>query len=58
MGGFLGPVSDPDKRKKSLSAELANGRLAMVAFLGLCVQALAVGEGALGSLNKFAATFN
>merc|ERR1711948_168540 len=34
--------------------EIKHGRLAMVASFGLCVQALAVGEGALGSLAKFA----
>jgi len=37
-------------------AEIKHGRLAMVAFFGLGVQALTVGEGALGSLAKFAST--
>lgn len=36
--GFLGPVSDPEARKKKLSAELANGRLAMVAIIGMFFQ--------------------
>ena len=33
--GFLGPVADPEARKKKLSAELANGRLAMMAIIGM-----------------------
>merc|ERR1711904_518900 len=37
-------------------AEIKHGRLAMVSFLGFSVQALAVGEGALGSLAKFSNT--
>merc|ERR1719188_1964992 len=36
--GFLGPVSDADARKRQLSAELANGRLAMVAIIGMFFQ--------------------
>jgi hypothetical protein len=36
--GFLGSVSDPEARKKKLSAELANGRLAMVAIIGMFFQ--------------------
>jgi len=36
--GFLGPVTDPESRKKKLSAELANGRLAMVAIIGMFFQ--------------------
>jgi len=37
-------------------AEIKHGRLAMVAFFGFFVQALAVKDGALGSLAKFAST--
>ena len=33
--GFLGPVKDPEARKKKLSAELTNGRLAMMAIIGM-----------------------
>ncbi|CAL1138046.1 unnamed protein product [Cladocopium goreaui] len=36
--GFLGPVKDPEARKKKLSAELANGRLAMMAIIGMFFQ--------------------
>merc|ERR1711879_388173 len=40
--GFLGitgsSIEDPEKRKRSLNAELANGRLAMVAILGMFFQ--------------------
>merc|ERR1712070_110576 len=36
--GFLGPVADPESRKKKLSAELANGRLAMMAIIGMLFQ--------------------
>merc|ERR1712070_876981 len=36
--GFAGGIKDPDARKKSLSAELANGRLAMVAIIGMFFQ--------------------
>merc|ERR1712066_119986 len=36
--GFLGPVADPEVRKKKLSAELANGRLAMVSIIGMFFQ--------------------
>ncbi|CAE8634065.1 unnamed protein product [Polarella glacialis] len=36
--GLLGPVKDPESRKKKLSAELANGRLAMMAIIGMFFQ--------------------
>merc|ERR1712217_62492 len=55
--GSTGKASDVQINRLR-EAEIKHGRLAMVAFFGLCVQALAVREGALGSLNKFAATFN
>eukprot|EP00438_Fugacium_kawagutii_P005194 Skav234131 [mRNA] locus=scaffold753:204224:214105:- [translate_table: standard] len=33
--GFFPSVADPEARKKKLSAELANGRLAMMAIIGM-----------------------
>jgi light-harvesting complex I chlorophyll a/b binding protein 1 len=38
--GYLGgkPVADPEKRKTKLNAELANGRLAMMAIIGMFFQ--------------------
>merc|ERR1712207_97756 len=46
MGGFLGlgsvgvsaSIEDPEVRSKKLAAELANGRLAMVAIIGMFFQ--------------------
>merc|ERR1719408_220008 len=35
---FIGTVSDPAERKTKLAAELANGRLAMVAIIGMFFQ--------------------
>ncbi|CAE8672147.1 unnamed protein product [Polarella glacialis] len=35
---FLGKVSDPEARKTKLAAELANGRLAMMAIIGMFFQ--------------------
>jgi len=36
--GMFGPVTDPVKKERSLNAELANGRLAMVAITGMVIQ--------------------
>jgi len=36
--GLLGPIDDPETRKTKLSAEIANGRLAMVAIIGMFFQ--------------------
>ena len=56
-GGAFDPLGlgsgDPDRVFKLREAELKHGRLAMIACLGFGVQALAFGEGALGSLKKF-----
>ncbi|CAE8672146.1 unnamed protein product [Polarella glacialis] len=41
---FLGKVSDPEARKTKLAAELANGRLAMMAIIGMFFQ-----DGLIGS---------
>ena len=35
---FLGKVSDPTAKKSKLNAELANGRLAMMAIIGMFFQ--------------------
>lgn len=61
-GGYFDPLNlasptDPERAFKLKTAEIKHGRLAMVAFLGFGVQALTTGEGALGSLAKFAGTF-
>jgi len=62
-GGVFDPLNlatpgkaGSDQINRLREAEIKHGRLAMVAFFGFCVQALAVGEGALGSLAKFAST--
>jgi len=36
--GMFGPVLDPEKKKRSLNSEIANGRLAMVAITGMVLQ--------------------
>jgi len=36
--GLLGPVTDPAEREKKLNAEIANGRLAMFAIMGMLFQ--------------------
>merc|ERR1719422_1185827 len=38
LGFGAGGVEDPEKRKRSLNAELANGRLAMMAIIGMFFQ--------------------
>merc|ERR1712224_132123 len=62
-GGAFDPLSlatpgkaEKDQVNRLREAEIKHGRLAMVAFFGFGVQALATGEGALGSLAKFAST--
>merc|ERR1712050_367086 len=62
-GGVFDPLglatpgkAGSDKINRLREAEIKHGRLAMVAFFGFGVQALTVGEGALGSLSKFAST--
>merc|ERR1711959_556856 len=35
---FIGKVADPEEKKKKLAAELANGRLAMMAIIGMFFQ--------------------
>jgi light-harvesting complex II chlorophyll a/b binding protein 4 len=60
-GGVFDPLGlasgDDEKAFRLKTAEIKHGRLAMVAFLGFGVQALATGKGALGSLASFANTF-
>ncbi|BDA44939.1 Chlorophyll a-b binding protein CP29 [Coccomyxa sp. Obi] len=60
-GGYFDPLGlasgDDARTFKLKEAELKHGRLAMVAFLGFGVQALSTGQGALGSLAKFASSF-
>merc|ERR1719436_101590 len=46
--GMFGPVTDPEKKKRSLNSELANGRLAMLAITGMFVQ-----EGIFGTTNMW-----
>merc|ERR1719356_995041 len=36
--GLFGPVMDPERRKRSLNSEIANGRLAMMAMVGIVIQ--------------------
>lgn len=60
-GGYFDPLgltsTSPERTFKLQTAEIKHGRLAMIAFLGFAVQAFSTGEGALGSLAKFAKTF-
>jgi light-harvesting complex II chlorophyll a/b binding protein 4 len=57
-GGYFDPLGltsgDAAKTFSLKTAEIKHGRLAMLAFLGFSVQAFSTGEGALGSLAKFA----
>ena len=53
---FLGKVEDPEARKSKLAAELANGRLAMMAIIGMffqvrCWKALAVATAQMHTYN-------
>jgi light-harvesting complex II chlorophyll a/b binding protein 4 len=52
----LASEEDPERAFRLKTAEIKHGRLAMVAFLGFGIQAGVTGEGALGSLAKFAAS--
>uniref|UniRef100_UPI0027293F4F Chlorophyll a b binding CP29 n=1 Tax=Chlorella ohadii TaxID=2649997 RepID=UPI0027293F4F len=60
-GGAFDPLNlasdDSERTQKLREAEIKHARLAMVSFLGYTVQAWYTGEGALGSLNKFANGF-
>lgn len=55
-GGVFDPLGfasgDPVKVQRLKEAEVKHGRLAMIAFLGFSVQALATGEGVFGSLSR------
>ncbi|MEW5300025.1 MAG: hypothetical protein WDW38_002854 [Sanguina aurantia] len=58
-GGIFDPLNlasdeNPERTFSLKTAEIKHGRLAMVAFFGFGIQALAFNEGALGSLAKFA----
>merc|ERR1712078_415936 len=62
-GGVFDPLglatpgkADNNRVNRLREAEIKHGRLAMVAFFGFGIQALTTGEGALGSLAKFAST--
>merc|ERR1712167_505906 len=62
-GGAFDPLglatpgkSNSDQITRLREAEIKHGRLAMVAFFGFGIQALAVSEGAMGSLAKFSGT--
>ncbi|KAL4424179.1 hypothetical protein ABPG75_001480 [Micractinium tetrahymenae] len=60
-GGVFDPLNlasdDSERTSKLREAEIKHARLAMVSFLGYAVQAWYTGEGALGSLQKFANGF-
>ena len=50
--GFAGPNTSPEAVFKLKTAELKHGRLAMVGMLGISIQALKNGEGALEALQS------
>jgi light-harvesting complex II chlorophyll a/b binding protein 4 len=54
-GGVFDPLNLASDNLKE--AEIKHGRLAMVACFGFAVQALAFGQGALGSIESFANSF-
>ena len=61
-GGAFDPLNfadeaNPERAFQLKTAEIKHGRLAMVAALGFAVQAGFKGEGALGSLEAFGASF-
>lgn len=61
-GGVFDPLKlaseDEERAFRLKTAEIKHARLAMVSFFGYGVQALSTGEGALGSLAKFADGLN
>ncbi|GIL76474.1 hypothetical protein Vretimale_6014 [Volvox reticuliferus] len=61
-GGFFDPLKlaseDEERAFRLKTAEIKHARLAMVSFFGYSVQAFTTGEGALGSLAKFADGLN
>ena len=58
-GGLFDPLglADGKNADRLKEAEIKHARLAMIGFFGYGTQALVTGEGALGSLAKFATSF-